>query len=167
MPDISQIIPRMKVASPAPIYELLENDQVFPAGMWRNRVNGDTYLIERATAVDWSTVTAALSLANDGSWTIPGNIAFKSGTAFNVTLDHAATADRVITIPDATDTMALLAAAQTLTSKTLTSPVINGTVTTTGLTMPAFEFSGDLVPSTDNARSIGSTTKGQIGRAHV
>ncbi len=26
---------------------------------------------------------------------------------------------------------------QTLTSKTLTSPVINGTVTTTGLTMPA------------------------------
>jgi len=33
---------------------------------------------------------------------------------------------------------------QTLTNKTLTSPAINGTVTTTGLTLPAFTAGGDI-----------------------
>lgn len=42
-----------------------------------------------------------------------GNIAWQSGTAFKITLDHAATADRVITVPDVTDTLALLGRAQT------------------------------------------------------
>lgn len=45
--------------------------------------------------------------------TTDGNLIWKSGTAFKVTLDHAATADRVITVPDATDTLALLGRAQT------------------------------------------------------
>lgn len=40
---------------------------------------------------------------------------------------------RTITVPDANDTMVLLAATQTLTNKTLTTPVINGTATGTGV----------------------------------
>lgn len=43
----------------------------------------------------------------------------------------------------ASDTVALLAASQAFTNKTLTAPAINGTVTTTGLTMPTFGMGGN------------------------
>jgi len=62
-----------------------------------------------------------------------GNLAFYSGTAYQVSFDHAASANRVITVPDATDTMALIAATQTLTNKTLTSPTLT-TPTISGIT---------------------------------
>jgi len=76
---------------------------------------------------------------------LAGDLKFKSGTGYVLTLDHSATADRTITFPDATDTVALLAATQTLTNKTLTSPTIQGTVSAgTGLTMPAFTAGGDI-----------------------
>ena len=49
------------------------------------------------------------------------------GTSYDVQLKTATpTADRTITLPDATGTVSLLTATQTLTNKTLTSPVING-----------------------------------------
>lgn len=70
-------------------------------------------------------ITAA-GIASTSDITASGNLRWRSGTGFLVTLDHAATADRTITVPNATDTLALLAAAQTLTNKTLTSPTING-----------------------------------------
>lgn len=54
-----------------------------------------------------------------------GNLAWKSGTAFKITLDHAATADRVVTVQDATQTLVGRDTTDTLTSKTLTSPTIN------------------------------------------
>ncbi len=47
-------------------------------------------------------------------------------------------------VPAAADVLVLQGLAQALTNKTLTSPVINGTVTTTGLTMPAFTGGGDI-----------------------
>ncbi len=47
-----------------------------------------------------------------------------SATA-TTTIKTAAVSNRIITIPDTTDTLVTLALAQTLTSKTLTSPVIN------------------------------------------
>ena len=53
------------------------------------------------------------------------NVVFRSGTAFDGTLDHAITAARTWTLPDSTDTVVLLAATQTLTNKTLTDPVIS------------------------------------------
>ncbi len=50
---------------------------------------------------------------------------------------------KLMTTPNvASDTLVTLAAAQTLTSKTLTSPTINGTIATTGLTLPAVTLSG-------------------------
>lgn len=54
-----------------------------------------------------------------------GNIRMLSGTTFAVTLDHSATADRTLTLPDATDTLVGKATTDTLTNKTLTSPILN------------------------------------------
>ena len=49
------------------------------------------------------------------------------GTSYDVTLAAGTpTADRTITLPDATGTVSLLTATETLTNKTLTTPVING-----------------------------------------
>ena len=48
-----------------------------------------------------------------------GNILWYSGGSFTVELDHGATADRVVTIPDATDTLVNLSSAQTLSAKGL------------------------------------------------
>ena len=50
------------------------------------------------------------------------NLTFKSGTSFVGTLDHAITAARTWTLPDSTDTVALIALAQTLTNKTILAP---------------------------------------------
>lgn len=52
---VLQIIPRIRVANQTPIYEFTENDQAFPAGMWRWRIQGDIAILERATATDWTT----------------------------------------------------------------------------------------------------------------
>lgn len=49
------------------------------------------------------------------------NLEFKSGTAFIGTLDHTITAARTWTLPDLTDTVVLLTATQTLTTKTINS----------------------------------------------
>jgi len=73
--------------------------------------------------------------------TLAGNIVFKSDTGYKLTFDHSATADRTVTVPDATDTLALLAVAQTLTNKTLTTPIIAQIYQDSGktnlLTLPA------------------------------
>ena len=61
--------------------------------------------------------------------TFAGNFILQSNTAFDVEIDHSATADATLTIPDtagAADTFVLSAQAQTLTNKTLTAPDING-----------------------------------------
>jgi len=84
--DITQVLPKTKVASGAPLREYTENDQVFPAGMWRTIVTGDAYEIQRATAADWSAVLVTLSIASDGSftglasWTLPDDIPIQLGT---------------------------------------------------------------------------------------
>lgn len=68
--------------------------------------------------------------ANAGLLTIgdllaTGNLKWKSGTAFTVELDHAATANRVVTVQDATQTLVGRDTTDTLTNKTLTTPTIN------------------------------------------
>ena len=52
---IQQIIPKIKIANQSPILEMMENDQAFPAGMWRWKVQGDIAILERATDVFWTT----------------------------------------------------------------------------------------------------------------
>lgn len=65
------------------------------------------------------------------------NIQWQSGTAFIMTLDHAATADRTWTFQDATDTVVGRATTDTLTNKTLTGNIavtlVSGAAT---LTLP-------------------------------
>lgn len=51
------------------------------------------------------------ALAVVGDLTAGGNLVWKSGTNFTATLDHAATANRIITVQDLAGTMALLGAA--------------------------------------------------------
>ncbi len=55
---------------------------------------------------------------------VDGRFQFRNGTAFAFTIDGTPTADRTITFPDASITVASLAGTETLTNKTLTSPRI-------------------------------------------
>ena len=70
--------------------------------------------------------TVGIRLLNGGE----RNIRFDTGTAFNGShIDLApasATGARTVTLPDATGTVSLLTNTETLTNKTLTTPVING-----------------------------------------
>jgi len=52
------------------------------------------------------------------------------------------------------DTVCLIGATQVLTNKTLTAPVINGIVTTTGLTLPAFTLGGEVDANDQNITNV-------------
>ena len=64
------------------------------------------------------------------------------------------TADRVITLPDATDTLVGKATTDTLTNKTLTSPVIGGTVTTASGNLILDPFT-EIVEIRGNGSTVG------------
>ena len=53
---------------------------------------------------------------------VDGRFQFRNGTSFAFTLDGTPTADRTITFPDASITVASLAGTETFTNKTLTAP---------------------------------------------
>lgn len=54
------------------------------------------------------------------------NIIWASGTAFEVEMDHAATAGRTVTFPDLTGTVVYTTGGQTLTSHDIDTPDIDG-----------------------------------------
>jgi hypothetical protein len=63
----------------------------------------------------------------------------------------------VLTVPDADGTLTLRDASQTLTNKTLTSPVIQGTVGAgTGLTLPAYAMGGAISNASNYAANFGT-----------
>ena len=74
------------------------------------------------------------------------NIQWQSGTAFIMTLDHAATAARTWTFQDATDTVVGRDTTDTLTAKTIASGVGTGVFSNAvGTTLlPSYTFTGDL-----------------------
>jgi len=67
---VSQILPKTKVAGIAPYFELLENDQTYPAGMYRWIATGDTVVLQRALAVDWSSSRAVFTVDSAGAITL-------------------------------------------------------------------------------------------------
>jgi len=73
-----------------------------------------------------SLVAGAVSDVQDDSFRIQDNGDNTKEVAFEVSGVSSGTT-RTLTIPNASDTIVVLAAAQTLTNKTLTSPVIDGT----------------------------------------
>ena len=80
----------------------------------------------------WSTPTLTIGVAG----TTAGRLALASSTATgSVTLQSASAASAfTVTVPAATDTLVNLAGSQTLTNKTLTSPVLGGTPDASGAT---------------------------------
>lgn len=89
------------------------------------------------TVAPWAQGAAECPVGATLAWS--GNVSWDSGTSYTVTLDHAATADRTITIQDAADTLVGRATTDTLTNKTLSGGTLTGTITATSLT-----FSGDV-----------------------
>ncbi|MBI4338596.1 MAG: hypothetical protein HY680_01440 [Chloroflexi bacterium] len=99
-----------------------------------------------------------LFLPDGGSVSIVGSLLFDLANDVTITPANPA-APRTVTIPDpgGNDSFAFLAATQTLTGKTLTSPVIQGTVGAgSGLTMPAFGMTGNL--AFQQASTLSTTT---------
>lgn len=92
---------------------------------WRNNAGVSDVTIAKTGAVSGSVAADTLNLASFGGILLAGPIWGANSIAVDST--------HPITIPAATDTMALLALPQTFTSKTLTAPVINGTPTGTGI----------------------------------
>ena len=102
-----------------------------------------------------------LYLPDGGNVSIAGNLVFD--LANDVTLSPSnPSSPRTLTIPDpgGDDAFAFLAASQSLTNKTLTSPVVQGMVGAgNGLTMPAFGMTGNL--AFQQASTV-STTAGDL-----
>ena len=81
---------------------------------WRViEVNG-TFQVQENTATEGSPTWATRLIIGSTS----GNLILYSGTGNKVEIDHAATADRVVTLPDGTDTLVGRDTTDTLTNKT-------------------------------------------------
>ncbi len=107
-----------------------------------------------------------LYLPDGGNVSVVGSLVFD--LANDVTLSPASpSAPRTLTIPDpgGNDSFAFLAATQALTNKTLTSPVIQGSVGAgSGLTLPGFSLGG-AITNTSGAILFTPTDQVEVRRA--
>ena len=85
-----------------------------------------------------ASVTSTAVVTNDSGFRVRNNSDNTKILAFDLASISGSTT-RTLTVPDASDTLALLAATQTLTNKTLTSPVLN-----TGISGSAFLDEDDM-----------------------
>ena len=90
------------------------------------------------TLAGLSSVTSTAVITNDSGFRIRDNSDNTKQLAFECSGISGSTT-RTLTVPDANDTLVVLAASQTLTNKTLTSPVLN-----TGLSGTAFLDEDDM-----------------------
>lgn len=95
---------------------------------FRSLYLGTSILNAGALAIDLSgATTRTLDVQNSTSGQVAnvrvdGRFQFRNGTSFAFTIDGTPTADRTVTFPDASITVASLAGTETLTNKTLTTP---------------------------------------------
>lgn len=108
--------------------------------------NSGKFLTTNGTDTSWGTPSTEIS---DSTFRVVDNTDATKKLAFEVSGITTATT-RTLTVPDASDTLVLLAATQTLTNKTLTSP----TLTTPALGTPA---SGTLTNATGLPLTTGVT----------
>ena len=85
-----------------------------------------------------ASITSTAVVTNDSGFRIRNNSDNSKILAFDLASISGSTT-RTLTVPDASDTLVLLAATQTLTNKTLTSPVLN-----TGISGSAFLDEDDM-----------------------
>jgi hypothetical protein len=81
-----------------------------------------------------------------------------TGTGTVTLLAPVTNTNRTLTLPDATDTVAGIAATQTLTNKTLTTPVINSlsSASATALTLQSAGTTALTIDSSQNATFVGN-----------
>src|SRR5882724_10348710 len=97
-----------------------------------------TLALPQSIAISSTPSFASLALSNSSNQLVLGG---------NGTLTWSPSTNRTLTFPDITDTLVGKTTTDTLTNKTVTAPAINGIVTTTGLTFPAFTASGTITGS--------------------
>ncbi len=118
-------------------YTAFNSSRTITAGTGLTESSPGTLAIDTATTADLSTAQSLSNksftglVLNDASIIFEGSTANDHETTLTVT---DPTADRTITFPDATGTVALLDVAQTLSNKTLSSPVFSGTITASSST---------------------------------
>ena len=77
----------------APNVRFLETDQALPLGLWRIRLDGDVFSIQKNTNAsnNFATVTTAISIAANGDVTIPNDF-FVTGSS-TVSVDSSVVGD--------------------------------------------------------------------------
>lgn len=138
-------------------------------------LTGTTNQVTVSNATGDVTLSLPQNIATTSTPTLAGLTLTNTSNQLNLgttnigTLSWSPTTTRLLTMPDANDTLIGKATTDVLTNKTLTSPTINGTITTTGLTLPAFTASGNITGSgsptissfgTINGLTLTATTDG-------
>jgi len=137
----------------------------FPTALYQQRIG--TVLYAHATQgiimVQLQSIKTLVDLTTDVSGILPaskGGTGVSNNDSSTVTITGAfattftVTGATGVTLPT-TGTLATLAGTEALTNKTLTSPAINGTVTTTGLTFPVCVISSGYTVATLPAGTVG------------